>query len=57
MSDNDKIYYDKINKDYPFIKVEEKDNLFYFFGYFGRLMFIAPSLNAGYKELKEVLKW
>ena len=38
------------------IQVEEKDNLYYFFGYFGRLMFITPSLKVGYKELKRLFK-
>lgn len=47
---------DKIIKEYPFITIEEKDNLYYVFGYFGRLMFISPDLNKAYKELKEVFK-
>ena len=57
MKNNDNTYYDeKIKKEYPFIKVEIKDNLYYFFGYFGRLMFITPSLKVGYNELKETFK-
>ena len=47
---------EKIKKEYPFITIEEKDNLYYFYGYFGRLMFISPDLNIAYKELKGAFK-
>lgn len=57
MENNDNTYYaTKIQTEYPFIKVEIKDNLYYFFGYFRRLMFITPSLKVGYNELKEIFK-
>lgn len=47
---------EKIKNEYPFITIEEKDNLYYVFGYFGRLMFIANNLKVAYKNLKEVFK-
>ena len=47
---------DEIKKEYPFINIENKDNLYYVFGYFGRLMFIAPNEKEIYKNLKEAFK-
>ena len=47
---------EKIKKEYPFINIEIKDKLYYVYGYFGLLMFIATNLKEIYKNLKEVFK-
>jgi hypothetical protein len=47
---------EKIKNEYPFISIENKDNLYYVFGYFGRLMFIATDLKEIYNNLKEMFK-
>lgn len=35
------------------IKIDVQDNLFYIYNYFGRLVFIASSLEQAEKQLKE----
>lgn len=45
---------EKIKYKYPFITIEYKDNIYYVYGYFNRLMFISPSVRKIEKSLKEI---
>lgn len=47
---------EKIEKEFPFINIEIKDKLYYVYGYFGRLMFIATNEKEIYKNLREIFK-
>lgn len=51
-----KKYLELIKKDFSFITIEEKDNLYYVYGYFSRLMFVASSYKIIYRNLMEVFK-
>lgn len=46
----------EIEKEYPFINIEAKGNLYFVFGYFGQLMFVGSDLKEIYKILKEMFK-